>query len=51
VITRTVTLNSGVPCTLSATLETYDTSSGVTHLYLSNVSTPNIPNGGNGLGR
>ncbi len=50
VITRTVTLNSGVPCALQATLETYDTATGVTHLYLSNLSTPNVGNGGFGGG-
>jgi hypothetical protein len=50
VVARTVTLNSGVPCGLEATLETYDTSTGVTHVYLSNVSAPNAPNGGNGPG-
>ena len=33
VITRTVTLNSGVPCSLEATFETYDTSTGVTHVF------------------
>jgi hypothetical protein len=48
VITRTVTLNSGVPCSLEATFETYDASTGVTHVYLSNVSVPNMPNGGQG---
>jgi hypothetical protein len=33
----TITLNatSGVPCSLSTSLETYDTTSGVTHMYLS----------------
>ena len=51
VITHTVTLNSGVPCSLEATLETYDTSTGVTHVYLSNVAAGNVPNGGGGPGR
>ncbi len=52
VITHTVTLNSGVPCSLEATLETYDTSTGVTHVYLSNIASGGIPNGGgNGPGR
>jgi hypothetical protein len=31
----TLTSVSEVPCSLSTSLETYDTSSGVTHLYLS----------------
>jgi hypothetical protein len=48
VITRTVTLNSGVPCALEATFETYDTSTGVTHVFIANVSTPNGPGGGFG---
>lgn len=38
VITNTVTLGSGVPCSLEATLETYDTSTGVTHIYVPNIS-------------
>jgi hypothetical protein len=45
VITRTVTLNSGVPCSLQATFETYDSSTGATHVYLANVSVPSVPEG------
>lgn len=45
VITLTVTPNSGVPCSLQATLETYDSSTGVTHAYLANLPTPkSVPN-------
>lgn len=52
VITRTVTVGSGgVPCSLEATFETYDTSTGVTHVYLSNLSLPNVGNGGFAPGR
>jgi hypothetical protein len=40
VITLTVTPDSGVPCALQATFETYDSSTGVTHVYLANVSAP-----------
>ena len=50
-ITRTDTLNSGVPCSLEATFETYDTSTGVTHVYLPNVTVPNLPSVGIGPGR
>lgn len=42
VITRTVTVNNGVPCSLQATLETYDSSTGVTHLYLPNLVVPSL---------
>lgn len=38
-ISRTVTLNSGVPCNLQVTLETYDASTGATHVYLPNAAT------------
>jgi hypothetical protein len=48
VITRTVTLNSGVPCSLQASLEVYDTSTGVTHVYVPSLSTPS---GNGGFGR
>jgi hypothetical protein len=52
VIARTVSLGSGAaPCALEATFETYDTSTGVTHVYLSNLSLPNGGNGGFGPGR
>ena len=45
VITLTVTPGSGVPCSLQATLETYDSSTGVTHVYLANVPVPkSVPN-------
>lgn len=44
VITRTVTLTpsaaTNVPCLLQGTLETYDTSTGVTHVYVPNLSLP-----------
>ncbi len=30
------------PCSLQATLETYDTSTGVTHVYLPNISVPSL---------
>jgi hypothetical protein len=32
-----VTVTSGAPCTLSSSFETYDTTSGVTHIYLANA--------------
>lgn len=35
-VSRTVTQNSGPPCKLQVTLETYDTSTGATHVYLPN---------------
>ena len=35
VISLTETVGSGVPCNLVSSLETYDTSTGVTHLFLS----------------
>jgi hypothetical protein len=35
VITQTITSGSDVPCRLLTSLETYDTASGVTHVYLS----------------
>lgn len=38
-ISQTLTLNSGAPCHLQVTLETYDTSTGVTHVYLPNAVT------------
>lgn len=44
-ISRTITLNSGVPCNLQITLETYDTSTGVTHVYV-----PNAASSGVGIG-
>ena len=34
VITLTTTTGSGVPCSLASSLETFDTSSGATHLHL-----------------
>jgi hypothetical protein len=33
VITLTETIGSGVPCSLATSLETYDTSTGVTHVF------------------
>jgi hypothetical protein len=53
-ITRTITVgpSSAAPCALSATLETYDTSTGVTHVYVPNIAIsgvsvgPVIPLGG-----
>jgi hypothetical protein len=45
VITLTVTPDSGVPCSLQATFETYDSSTGVTHVYLANVAAlKSVPN-------
>jgi hypothetical protein len=34
VITLNFTAGSGVPCSLGSSLETYDTSTGVTHVYV-----------------
>jgi hypothetical protein len=34
----TLTVGDGVPCNLQVTLETYDTSTGVTHVFLANGS-------------
>jgi hypothetical protein len=34
VVTQTITTGSDVPCELLVSLETYDTTSGVTHIYL-----------------
>lgn len=36
VLTQTITEGSGVPCELLVSLETFDTSTGVTHVYLTN---------------
>jgi hypothetical protein len=41
-ISRTITLNSGVPCNLQITLETYDTGTGVTHVYVPNAASSGI---------
>jgi hypothetical protein len=41
-ISRTITLNAGVPCNLQITLETYDTSTGVTHVYAQNAASSGI---------
>jgi hypothetical protein len=49
-ITRTYTLNSGVPCSLEATLETYDASTGATHVYLTNIAAGAVSNSGFGPG-
>ena len=35
------TVFGSAPCSLQATLETYDTSTGVTHVYLPNINVPN----------
>jgi hypothetical protein len=45
VVTLTETSSSGVPCSLSSSLETFDTGTGVTHLYLANA-----PDAGGGPG-
>jgi hypothetical protein len=38
-ISQTITQSSGVvPCNLQVTLETYDTNTGVTHVFLANVA-------------
>jgi hypothetical protein len=37
VLTLTETSGSGVPCALSSSFETYDTASGVTHVYVVNA--------------
>jgi hypothetical protein len=38
VITRSITLNANTPCSLQGTIETYDTTSGVTHIYYPNIA-------------
>jgi hypothetical protein len=48
VLTQTVTSGSDVPCELLVSLETYDTSTGVTHIYLTAGSEPSQGGGGPG---
>jgi hypothetical protein len=48
VITQTVTTGSDVPCDLLISLETFDTTSGVTHVYVSRGSGGYGPPGGGG---
>ena len=51
VVTQTVTTGSDVPCDLLISLETFDTASGVTHVYLSGgAGGYGAPQGGGGPG-
>ncbi len=43
-----VTTTSGTPCALRTSLETFDTDSGVTHVYLAGFGGPGGPGGGPG---
>jgi len=45
VVTLTEMVGSGVPCALAAAMETYDTTTGVTHLHF-NLGGPGGPGGG-----
>jgi hypothetical protein len=46
VVTLTFTAGSGVPCTLASSLETYDTGTGVTHVFLGDASELSVPGTG-----
>ena len=51
VVTLTVTSGSGaVPCELRSSLESYDTATGVTHIYLANAVDGSDHGGGPGFG-
>jgi hypothetical protein len=49
VVALTETLRSGVPCALATNIETFDTTSGVTHLHVDSAS-PAVQQGGPGPG-
>ena len=48
-VTQTGTTGSGVPCALESSLETFDTNTGVTHLFVAGAQGGN--GGGPGFGR
>jgi hypothetical protein len=50
-VQQTMTRPSSAPCTLVYSLQTYDTGSGVTHLFLGNASTAVQPAVGSEFGR
>jgi hypothetical protein len=45
----TLTETSGVPCAISSSLDTHDTTTGVTHVYVAGLFDSNY-NGGGGFG-
>jgi len=53
VVTQTVTAGSDAPCRLLISLETYDSSTGVTHIHVSGgeAGGDGVPQGGGGPGR